>query len=51
MLRFFAGLTREQVGEVIGISSSAVWREWNFAKAWLLADLESKEASGPIEPA
>lgn len=39
MLIFFAGLTRAQVAEVTGISESAVWREWNFAKAWLLEAL------------
>ncbi len=47
ILRFFAGLTREQVAEVTGLSSSAVWREWNFAKAWLMADIEgSGDGSG-----
>lgn len=36
MLMFFAGLTRDEVAGVTGRSPSAVWREWNFAKAWLL---------------
>lgn len=39
MLRFFAGLTREQVAEVTGMSSGAVWREWCLAKAWLHKEL------------
>lgn len=38
-LRFFGGLTREQIARVMGISESAVWREWEFAKAWLHAEL------------
>lgn len=38
-LRFFAGLTREQVAELLGLSPAAVWREWNFAKAWLLTEM------------
>lgn len=42
MLRFFAGLTREQIAEVTGVSASEVWREWNFAKAWLLAEVEGR---------
>lgn len=46
ILRFFAGLTRQQVAEVTGLSVSAVWREWNFAKAWLLADIEGTSKGG-----
>ncbi len=36
MLRFFAGLTREQIAEITGASASSVWRDWQFARAWLL---------------
>lgn len=39
MLRFFGGLTREEVGKEMEMSSTAVWREWNFAKAWLHAEI------------
>lgn len=34
-LRFFAGLTNEEIAEVLGISVSTVKREWRLAKAWL----------------
>jgi len=34
-LRFFGGLTNEEVGEVMGISLRTVEREWRKAKAWL----------------
>jgi RNA polymerase sigma-70 factor (ECF subfamily) len=34
-LRFFGGLSNEEVGQVMGISRSTVKREWNVAKAWL----------------
>jgi RNA polymerase sigma factor (TIGR02999 family) len=34
-LRFFGGLSIEEIGEVLGISRSTVKREWNVAKAWL----------------
>ena len=34
-LRFFAGLTGDQVGLALGISPSSVAREWQFARAWL----------------
>jgi RNA polymerase sigma factor (TIGR02999 family) len=42
--RFFAGLTEEEVGEVLGISVRTVKREWKVAKAWLHADLSSAKA-------
>lgn len=35
MLRFFGGLTNEQVGEVLGITTRTVDRDWRFARAWL----------------
>lgn len=38
-LRFFAGLTNEEVAEVLGVSDSTVKREWRSAKAWLAAQL------------
>lgn len=34
-LRFFGGLSREEIAEDTGLSPAAVWREWEFAKAWL----------------
>lgn len=40
MMRFFAGLSREQTAEMLGLTPTAVWRDWNFAKAWLLAELD-----------
>ncbi|HEX8853137.1 MAG TPA: sigma-70 family RNA polymerase sigma factor [Pyrinomonadaceae bacterium] len=38
-LRFFAGLTVEEVAEVLGVSDSEVKREWRSAKAWLTAQM------------
>jgi RNA polymerase sigma factor (TIGR02999 family) len=40
-LRFFTGLTEEEIGEVLGISSRTVKREWLVAKAWLHGELSS----------
>ncbi len=34
-LRFFGGLTNEEVGEVLQVSPRTVKREWRIAKAWL----------------
>jgi Fe-S-cluster formation regulator IscX/YfhJ len=34
-LRFFGGLSVEEVAEVVGISTATVKREWSVARAWL----------------
>jgi RNA polymerase sigma factor (sigma-70 family) len=34
-LRFFGGLTVEQVAEVVGVSRRTVESDWRHAKAWL----------------
>jgi RNA polymerase sigma factor (TIGR02999 family) len=34
-LRFFAGLTNEQAGRVLGISHNTADRYWAYARAWL----------------
>lgn len=38
-LRFFAGLSIEEVAEVLGISPATVKRDWTFARAWLHREL------------
>jgi len=42
-LRFFAGLNFEEIAQVIGISTSAVKREWLTARAWLRRQLDGPE--------
>ena len=34
-MRYFGGLTIEEIAEVLGISAASVRRHWNMAKAWL----------------
>ena len=41
-LRYFGGLTVEEVAHVLGVSSKTVRREWNSAKAWLYGDLKER---------
>ncbi|HMV47745.1 MAG TPA: sigma-70 family RNA polymerase sigma factor [Blastocatellia bacterium] len=41
-LRFFGGLTNEEIAEVMGISLSTVEREWRLAKAWLQREMEKR---------
>ena len=38
-LRFFAGMGEEETGEVLGISSRTVKRDWRIARAWLFKEL------------
>jgi RNA polymerase sigma-70 factor (ECF subfamily) len=38
-MRFFGGLSVEETAGVLGISEETVMRDWNFAKAWLVARL------------
>ena len=38
-MKFFAGLSTEEVAEVLSTSESTVKREWRSAKAWLAAQL------------
>jgi RNA polymerase sigma factor (TIGR02999 family) len=38
-LRFFAGLTRQQAAEVLGVSIATADNDWAYARAWLRAEL------------
>jgi RNA polymerase sigma factor (TIGR02999 family) len=38
-LRYFAGLTGEQVADVLGISPTTADRHWAYARAWLRAEV------------
>lgn len=44
-LRFYAGLTFEEVGEVLGVTGRTVKRDWIFARAWLLGALGGSPAA------
>jgi RNA polymerase sigma-70 factor (ECF subfamily) len=43
-LRYFGGLTHEEISELAGISTKTVMRELNVAKAWLYGDLKERDA-------
>jgi DNA-directed RNA polymerase specialized sigma24 family protein len=38
-LRYFAGLTVEEAGRAVGISTATAYRHWNYARAWLHSEL------------
>jgi RNA polymerase sigma factor (TIGR02999 family) len=39
-LRFFAGLTNEEAGEVLGLPERTAKRTWAYARAWLHEELK-----------
>ncbi|HEY3026544.1 MAG TPA: sigma-70 family RNA polymerase sigma factor [Pyrinomonadaceae bacterium] len=41
-LRFFGGLTNEEVAEVLKVSEGTVRRDWTLARAWLHRELAEK---------
>ncbi len=41
-LRYFAGLTNEQVAEVLNLSLRSVERRWTWAKAWLFDSIRNQ---------
>jgi RNA polymerase sigma factor (TIGR02999 family) len=41
-LKFFGGLTMDEIAEVLDISRATAEREWSFARAWLFDALEGE---------
>jgi RNA polymerase sigma factor (TIGR02999 family) len=39
-LRFFVGMTHEEVAEVLGISAVTARRHWRYARAWLRREMQ-----------
>lgn len=42
-LRFFAGLSEQEVADALGISRATASRHWTFARAWLIDALQKKQ--------
>jgi DNA-directed RNA polymerase specialized sigma24 family protein len=38
-LRFFGGLSLEEVASVLKISADTAWRDWDLAKVWLYREM------------
>jgi len=38
-LRYFGGLSEEEIGAVMSVSARTVERDWQFARSWLMRDL------------
>lgn len=41
-LRFFGGLSVDEVAEVLKVSKETVMRDWRLAKVWLMRELDEK---------
>ena len=41
-MRFFGGMTAEEIAEALGISTETVKRQWRLAKAWLYRELNKE---------
>jgi RNA polymerase sigma-70 factor, ECF subfamily len=49
-LRYFAGLTIEEIANVVGVSTKTVTRELNMAKAWLYGELRQHYSDAASSP-
>jgi RNA polymerase sigma factor (TIGR02999 family) len=38
-LRYFAGLTVDEAGKALGLSTATAYRHWNYARVWLHSEL------------
>jgi RNA polymerase sigma factor (TIGR02999 family) len=43
-MKFFGGLSTDEIAEALHVSPKTVERDWKLAKLWLLQDLRAKEA-------
>jgi RNA polymerase sigma factor (TIGR02999 family) len=45
-MRYFGGLTADEIAAVLRISPQSVHRDWSLAKSWLVREMNSEEANG-----
>jgi DNA-directed RNA polymerase specialized sigma24 family protein len=43
MLKYFAGLTFEQIAATLDLALSTVKADWSYARAWLLREINRAE--------
>jgi len=44
-LRYFAGLTVDEAGKALGMSTATAYRHWNYARVWLYDELQGSSVS------
>jgi len=42
-LKFFGGLTNQEVAETLGVTERTVLNHWGYAKAWLIRDISKQQ--------
>jgi DNA-directed RNA polymerase specialized sigma24 family protein len=42
-LRFFGGMSINEIGPLVGVSRATVERDWQMARAWLFKQLSVKD--------
>ena len=42
VLKFFGGLTNQEVAESLGVAERTVERQWAYAKAWLFQSIRAQ---------
>jgi RNA polymerase sigma factor (TIGR02999 family) len=45
-MRYFGGLTVEEIADILKVHPNTVLRDWNAAKAWLYAELTTEGGNG-----
>ena len=46
-MKFFGGLTAEEIAAVLNVSPQTVHRDWSLAKAWLVHEMKHEGDHGP----
>jgi RNA polymerase sigma factor (TIGR02999 family) len=46
-LRYYGGASIEQAAELLGLSRSAAYERWAFARAWLYSELQDRSPEEP----
>ena len=42
-MKFFGGLTVEEIADVLKVSPETVMRDWKMAKAWLMREMKGRQ--------
>jgi RNA polymerase sigma factor (sigma-70 family) len=42
VMKFFGGLTNQEVAKILGVAERTIERQWAFAKAWLFQNIREQ---------